>query len=374
MSSTAVERPPAAPADIPQGSPTLQDETMTMLWREAKALAAGRMFKDVEQAEQAFARMLVGHHLGLNPAQSMLGIDIVKGSAQLRGTLLGTLVRSREGYDWKVLEMGPEKASIEFFRDGESQGVSTWAKADSERAGLVKSDSNHEKYPTAMFWNRAMSQGVKLLVPETMRGIPVYTPDDLEGVTARGARDGEPGGGGSRSAPEDRTALLDAIIDHIPLDQQSRAKELIDEMNSLAPGSWGAAKVEMIFSHKRGYSVSVELSQIERQIEELRSDRDDVREVLAAPDEPENVTDAEVVPEQAVNAASDAEPSQEAQEQGDILKARESELEALYDHSGDGTREQEELGIELEQVREGIRDLGFTASIDVSPAQDSLPL
>jgi hypothetical protein len=369
---------------------------MTMLWREAKALSAGRMFKDVEQAEQAFARMLVGHHLGLNPAQSMLGIDIVKGHAQLRGTLLGTLVRSREGYDWKVKTMGAEGVAIEFFRNGESEGVSEWGPEQSKLAELDKktsngATSNHIKYPVAMFWNRAMSQGVKLLVPETMRGIPVYTPEDLEGLSASGARDGEPGGSGSRPGPEDRTALLDAIIDHIPLDQQARAKELIDEMNSLAPGSWGAAKVEMVFAHKRGYSVSVELSQIERQIEELRIDARAEPTPGDYDADPEPV-DAEVVDEkvaryeqritsvaaeimdEAINAASDDEPSQEAQEQADILKGRESELEALYDHSGDGTREEEELGIELEQVREAIRDLGFTAAVDVSPARDSLPL
>jgi hypothetical protein len=321
MTSTAVDRPPAPSEDIPQGSLTLQDATMTMLWREAKALSAGRMFKDVEQAEQAFARMLVGHHLGLNPAQSMLGIDIVKGHAQLRGTLLGTLVRSREGYDWKVKSMGAEGVAIEFFRNGESEGVSEWGPEQSKLAELDKptsngAKSNHIKYPVAMFWNRAMSQGVKLLVPETMRGIPVYTPEDLEGLPVGGARDGEPGGtGGRASGPEDRGALLDAIIDNIPLEQQERAKDLVDEQNSLAAGSWSASKIELVFKGKSVYATSVELSAIENAIDELRATRPAPLQVGDA------VEDAEVVADLPVT--DDGEPPKEPEATAEELDTAE---------------------------------------------------
>jgi hypothetical protein len=343
--STAVDRPPAAPADIPDGSLTLQDATMTMLWREAKALCAGRMFKDVEQAEQAFARMLVGHHLGLNPAQSMLGIDIVKGHAQLRGTLLGTLVRSREGYDWKVKSMGAEGVAIEFFRNGESEGVSEWGPEQSKLAELDKptsngAKSNHIKYPVAMFWNRAMSQGVKLLVPETMRGIPVYTPEDLEGVAASGARDGEPGGTSGRSAgPEDRGALLDAIIDNIPLEQQERAKDLMDEQNSLAPHSWSAAKVELVFKGLAGYRVSVELEAIESAILELRE-----RSAHAEG----AVPDAEVV--EAPEPLQVGDPVEATEEELDLAeRVRKGRVEGLEEAlAGDDLSEQQRSDAEAE--------------------------
>lgn len=72
------------------------------------------------------------------------------------------------------------------------------------------------------------------------------------------------------AAPEDRNALLDAIIDAIPLEQQERARDLIDEQNRLAPHSWSAAKVELVFRGKSGYATSVELAAIESAIEELR--------------------------------------------------------------------------------------------------------
>ena len=90
-------------------------------------------------------------------------------------------------------------------------------------------------------------------------------------------------------AIEDRGALLDAIIDNIPLEQQERAKELIDEQNSLAPHSWSASKVELVFRGKRKYETSRELAAIEKTIEELRA-----RPPLQVGDA---VEDAEVVDE-----------------------------------------------------------------------------
>lgn len=319
--STDLERVPDAPAMVPAASPTVNDDTMAMLWREAKALAAGGMFKDVTQAEQAFAKMVVGHHLGLHPAQSMMGIDIVKGNAQLRGVLMGTLVREREGYDWKVVSMSNEGVSIEFFRDGESQGVSTWTPEDSKRAELDKpssggTPSNHVRYPMAMFWNRAMSQGVKLLVPETMRGIPVYVAEDLEGLPSGGARDGEPGAAIEESSAMSTARIELAIQAHIPADQQSRAFDVLSEMNRLAPGSWSASKIEMVFAGKTPYAVSAELASVQGQIEELREGaaRAQARESAASEETvPDTGPDADPG-EQPAAPASDSATSDEAQD------------------------------------------------------------
>lgn len=78
---------------------------------------------------------------------------------------------------------------------------------------------------------------------------------------------------GRMQAPEDRGALLDAIIDNVPLEQQERAKDLVDEQNGLAPHSWSASKIELVFKGKSVYATSVELSAIEKAIEELRASR-----------------------------------------------------------------------------------------------------
>jgi hypothetical protein len=388
MSSTEIDRAPAPPAVVPSASLAMQEDKLAMLWREAKALAAGGMFKDVTQAEQAFAKMVIGDHLGLTPAQSMTGIDIVKGNPQLRGTLMGTMVRAHAGYDWKVLTMGPAECSIEFFREGESQGISTWSAEDSKRAKLDEKtrggeESNHVKYPTAMFWNRAMSQGVKLLVPEVMGGIPVYTPEDLEGLPEEGARDGEPGGRSERAPATEMAAVEVAIRTHLPTPELVKsAEERIHEMNRLAPNSWTPSKVEMVFKGKTAYAASAEIAHIERAIEELRARPSE------EPEEAEVVEDAEqeqpegsaTPPEPEESPAE--EPSAEVVQQLDVLRSRETELEERYAQAasippGDGEeREAEELGIELEHVRTAIRDLGFTPAADEVEGADqgALPL
>jgi hypothetical protein len=305
--STAVdrpaERPPALPAAMPPGA--MGEDVINELWRQAKALAVGGMFKGVTQAEQAFAKMVVGHHLGLNPSQSMMGIDIVEGNAQLRGVLMGTLVRERDGYDWKVLEFTNEKCQIEFFRNGESQGVSEWNEADSQRAELNKDRSNHKKYPRAMYWNRAMSQGVKLLVPETMRGIPVYVAEDFE---AGGARDGEVGGSGALPAATD-AELEKAVRDYLPEAHVDEALALMLEMNAVAANSWTTAKVQMVFSGKESErAIKREFEMIRRAIDEIAERRRVTGDPVPAADaeaESEDVVDAVVVPEA---GGEDAEP------------------------------------------------------------------
>jgi phage recombination protein Bet len=65
--------------------------------------------------------------------------------------------------------------------------------------------------------------------------------------------------------------LDEAISANVPATLQGRAAELIDEMNSLAPNSWSASKIEMTFKLKGPEGATVELGHIERAIEELRA-------------------------------------------------------------------------------------------------------
>lgn len=301
--STAIaERPPipaALPADV-----SMQEGTLNTLWREAQALAAGRMFKNVVQAEQAFAKLVIGHHLGLNPSQSMLGIDIVEGNAQLRGVLMGTLVRARDGYDWKVLEFTNDKCKIEFFRDGESQGISEWSEEDSQRAELAKERSNHKKYPRAMFWNRAMSQGVKLLVPEVMSGIPVYVPEDLEAIDVGAARDGEPGGQRTLESSVNEGALESALRDFIPEALVDEAMGVLREANRAAPNSWTPAKIQIVFSGKESERA------LRRELEAIAKSTAEIRERRRVTGDPE--PEPEMTPVEATSVEA-AEPRHAAQ-------------------------------------------------------------
>jgi hypothetical protein len=101
----------------------LSDDEIGQMWRVAKSLAASGMFKDVVQAEQAFGRMIVGRDLGLTTAQSLMGLDVVRGNLQMRGTLLGRFVRQSAEYDYAVTARsktpGDEWATVAIYRRGE---------------------------------------------------------------------------------------------------------------------------------------------------------------------------------------------------------------------------------------------------------------
>jgi hypothetical protein len=85
-----------APGDL-----LMSDDELRRTYRTAEGLAASGMWKDVTKAEQAFAKIILGRDLGLTPAQSMQGIQIVEGGLQMHYSMLGTFVRAREGYNYR---------------------------------------------------------------------------------------------------------------------------------------------------------------------------------------------------------------------------------------------------------------------------------
>lgn len=174
-------------------APIMAEDDFRMMWRIATALAASGVFKDVRQAEQAFAKILLGRDLGLSPAESMNAMDFVKGNVMLRAVTLAAFVKRHDNYDYRILEHSDTACGIRFFarslevaEDGtyqfgsgfESLGVSVFTIEDAKRAKLVRADSAWTSHPRNMLFARAMSNGVKWYCPDVVRGVPVYTEGD----------------------------------------------------------------------------------------------------------------------------------------------------------------------------------------------------
>ncbi len=217
--------------------PLMTDDEIRRSWRLAGALSASGMFKDARQAEQAFAKILVGRDLGLTPTQALMGLHFVEGKIEIAAVMMATFVRSRPGYDYRQAWIKETPAArqgeravreavfadednaadmravvgcaIEFYdhvpeggraQDGDLRGVSRWTIEDSERAGLTRdrgsAKSNHVKYPRNMFFARAVSNGCKWIVPEVLAGLQVYVEGEVEAQKALGdgTGDGQPVG------------------------------------------------------------------------------------------------------------------------------------------------------------------------------------
>lgn len=89
---------------LAQRDPTqliMSDDELRRTYRLAEGLAGSGMWKDIKKAEQSFAKIVIGRDLGLTPAQSMQGIQIVEGGIQMHYSTLGAFIRSRPGYDYR---------------------------------------------------------------------------------------------------------------------------------------------------------------------------------------------------------------------------------------------------------------------------------
>lgn len=160
--------------------------------RIAQNLAAGGMFKDARQAEQAFTKIMLGRDLGLSPTQAMTSIHVVEGKPELSANLQAQLVKSYRGpdgerYDYLVREHTDQVCEIEFRRrevggDWETLGVERFTITDAERAGLAGRKGPWQTYPRNMLWARCISNGVNFHCPEVARGLRVYHEGEISGV------------------------------------------------------------------------------------------------------------------------------------------------------------------------------------------------
>lgn len=136
-------------------------------------------FSDAKDAAQAVVKILAGRELGLPPIASMTGINIIKGKVSLSATVMASVLRNRQGYDYKVLDHNEKGCKIEFFRNNQSLGISKFDLDDAKQAGLLNGD-NYKKYPRNMLFARAMSNGIRWFCPEVLGGGLAYTPGELE--------------------------------------------------------------------------------------------------------------------------------------------------------------------------------------------------
>ncbi len=148
----------------------------------AAAMVQSGFFKDIRSMSQAVVKVVAGRDLGLSPFASMTGIDLVEGHLRLRSKILAGLVKNHATYDYRVREWDATKCRVEFFEkdDGERESIG-WGEftiEEARAAGLVRSRSAWEKWPKAMLFARALSQGVNAHCPDVTGGIRAYTEGD----------------------------------------------------------------------------------------------------------------------------------------------------------------------------------------------------
>lgn len=156
----------------------------------ADAFIKSGYFADVKSLAQSIVKIQAGRELNLPPVYSMQKLYFVKGRLGMAAETMATLFRRNSAYDYRIKEHTDQKCVIEFYPKDKPQDTyytSTFTVDDAKRAKLLFADSAWEKFPRAMVWSRAISQGVRIVDPSSIAGgytleelhtIPQVTTDD----------------------------------------------------------------------------------------------------------------------------------------------------------------------------------------------------
>lgn len=142
---------------------------------------ASGYFRDIRDEAQAVTKILYGRELGFTPIVSIMGIHIIDGKPSLSANLLATTVKRSGRYDYRVKVSDATKCVLLFREKNEGKwediGESEFSMEDAKAAGVGGKD-NWRKYPKAMLFARALSQGVRQHCPD-VSACPVYVPEEL---------------------------------------------------------------------------------------------------------------------------------------------------------------------------------------------------
>lgn len=147
----------------------------------SQAFKESGLFPDIQSEAQAIVKIVAGQELSLPPVYSMQNFYIIKGKLSMAAEVMGLILKRTQKYNYRVKEHIDDKCAIQFSEDGKEIYLSTFTIADAKRAGLVKPDSGWMKYPKAMLFSRAMSQGSRIVAPELMAG--AHTKEEAESIT-----------------------------------------------------------------------------------------------------------------------------------------------------------------------------------------------
>ncbi len=153
----------------------------------AKAFVQSGMFTDVKALSQAIVKIQAGRELGLPPVYSMQNINLIRNRLTTSANTMAMLVKRSEIYDYRIKEHNEKVCTISFYqKDGAKWvevGISSFSIEDAKRADLLKPDSGWMKYPRAMLFSRAISQGARIYCPDAICG--VYTDEEIRSIPPR---------------------------------------------------------------------------------------------------------------------------------------------------------------------------------------------
>lgn len=133
----------------------------------------------IRHPSEAAVRIMYGLELGLSPYQSLMGITVIQGKPTMAANTVAAMVKRSGRYNYKIVRWDATACELEFYEHGQMCGSATFSIDDARRAGLIKGGGGWEKFPKAMLFARALTQGARAYCPDVFLG-GIYTPDEID--------------------------------------------------------------------------------------------------------------------------------------------------------------------------------------------------
>lgn len=163
----------------------LAPDTWNMLLSIGTAIKASRVFGSAT-AEEAAIKLLFCYENGLPLTTASNGLYVVNGRIAAQTNVIAAQLRKHPDYDYEVIEITPEGATVAILRRNvasgqwDEAGRASFSEEDAKRAGLLAKD-NWKNYPDDLYFARALSRAQRRYAPDVF-GQPVYTPEEMGDV------------------------------------------------------------------------------------------------------------------------------------------------------------------------------------------------
>ncbi len=180
--TTDIAKQPSQPAPA-FGTTGLIIRDFGEMQRIAKTFVASGYFKDIKDVAQAVVKMQLGAELGLPPVSALQAIHVIEGKPCMSSSLVAARIKSSGRYRYVAKQWDDMQCVLAFFekQDGEwlECGEASFTIKDAAKAG-VATRAQWQKYPKAMLFARAITQGARAYCADVFHGAPVYTEDELK--------------------------------------------------------------------------------------------------------------------------------------------------------------------------------------------------
>jgi hypothetical protein len=132
----------------------------------------------VRSADEAAVKILYGVEMGLPTFQALTSLNLIQGKVTMAANLMASLIKRSGRYNYVIRAWDETQCVIDFSDNGQAAGSSSFTMVDAKKAGLVRGGGGWDKYPKAMLFARAISQGARAYCADVFCG-PVYDPEEL---------------------------------------------------------------------------------------------------------------------------------------------------------------------------------------------------